>query len=369
LGFVGRIGDKLYWTWHDVSKIKKIADGIVDSHINQMSSGTWRMLWSDKPFLVRVPGAGMDFYRAYFKRNASNSRLESVIRIHLQNLFSINWRYHSRIAHRDFDADCIMFSRNGSVNFYNLDNGIVKKKYSESCKKGFLELKDAGYWDIFRSPVQRIEKEFTYEKIITTNNVSLSDEDCVSYVIKKYTEYYKTTKPLEHHTIRELVNLFQTSIRALLPDFVSFFADIADSILNLNINFYIQHGDFTYANILFDNIGEIYVIDYELAGSQPFYQDILYFMTYKIGIGQMELDALNLFMDGSTQVGNEFDGILISQGIPTSKSVKLVLLLLTRIEYYNRLISEQYWSERDMAEVIGNREKMLIQRLIEHYAE
>ncbi len=359
----GTVIDKLSWARKEAIKTKEMAEAVIDEYGDHLKDGVWEIHFTDKAWLIRVSSAGHAFFRAHFKHYKSELQWQTLIRAYIQNFLSKKWKYWCAgdEAHA-FEADCVLFSRDGSAYFFDLASGVVEKKHNSNSKNGYLMLKDAGYWDIFLTPVISIEEKFTYERIIMRSKKLIDDKDRFKYIIEKYKEYFVAAQPVEQHTIGEIIAPYISFI----PDYNTIFPLDLQKLL---INYYILHGDFTWENTFFDKEGDMYVIDYELAGIMPFFQDLLYFATYKIGIWQEDWKILDDLMDASTEIGRAFEEILDLQGIPKRREVKLILSLLTRISFYARLIDEKFWSERNIVDIICNREKDMVKRIVSRYAK
>lgn len=353
--------DKFYWAWNDVEKIKELSADIVNNYSDHLRNGTWKILWSDKAFLVRTPSKGLLFYRKYFERIKNKSPWWTIMKAHMQNILSANQIYCCKDDHSHvFFADCLMLSKNGTVNFYDLEKMIIKKQYDKSCSEGYYKLKNVGYWDLFRTPVISIHDNTAIERIIISRNKVNDNVQYFKLIEKKYIEYFCMIKPVVRHCIAEMV----TPYKNLIPFFDKIFTD---AVIDLELNFYVMHGDFHNDNVLIDKSGKIYVIDYELAGYHPFFQDLLWFATKKVDSGKKDWSIADALMDPQTEIGRLFNNVLISQGIPTNKTIKLVLFVLTRLWYYNQVVKLEQWTDRKMDKFYYSREKNVISDLIERY--
>lgn len=353
--------EKFYWAWNDVKKVKKLSADIVNHYSDHLKNGIWKILWSDKAFLIREHGKGMSFYHKYFEQQKKNSTWWAVMKAHMQNILSVNQRYHCKDKHgHTFYADCLMLSKNGTVNYYDLEKMIIKKQYDSNCLGGYYKLKSEGYFDLFLTPAMSIHDNIVIERLIIHQNDSINDINYYNSILKKYIRYFDTVQPVEQHTISEIV----TPYKEFVPWFNKIFSD---AIMNLKLNFYVMHGDFHSNNVLVTQLGKMYVIDYELAGNHPFFQDLLWFATKKIDTGKYDWSILDELMNPKKETSQLFNNILVSQGIPTDKTTKLVLFVLTRIWYYSQVVMLEQWTDRKLDKFYSNREKKVIRNLTERY--
>lgn len=353
--------EKFYWAWNDVKKVKELSVDIVYNYSDHLRNGTWKLLWSDKAFLVRIPGKGLSFYRRYFEHQKKFSPWWTVMKAYMQNILCINKKYHCKDRHSHiFYADCLMLSKNGAANFYDLEKMIIKKQYGPNCLEGYYKLKSAGYFDIFPTSVISIQDNTAIEKLIIYQNNSISDAEHYNLILKKYIRYLDNSHAAEQHSISEIVAPYKKLVSCFNKIF-------SDTIMNIKLNFYVMHGDFHSNNVLVSKTGKMYVIDYELAGNHPFFQDLLWFATKKVDSGKCDWSIIDELMDPKSEIGLLFDNILISQCIPTDKNTKIALFVLTRIWYYDQVVKLEQWTERKLEKFYYNREKKVIGNLIERY--
>lgn len=357
------ICSKVKAAWRDAVQTKKIVRELIMQSSDQLRNGVWKIRWGNsKAFLVRNSADALDFYRSYCRR--SNTHIKNWIRDGLMNLLCIDWKYRFyKSAFPKFTADCIIISVSGTPIFFDLKKMILIKR-NEKGNQGYYRLKEAGYWEHFKTPVFKIKDGVSYEKVILSHKQSTGKENqekMFQNILRKYVEYFDAARPAECRTVRELVIPFQASI----PEFDRIFSP---SILDLSINCYMQHGDLKPANLIWDHSGSVYAIDYETAAILPFFQDILYYAAYRVVIEDENWDLLNSLMDTSTKIGHLFDDILTRQGIPKDRAVKIAFTILSRAimpSIVNGVFSVQ--KENDLKNFCDLRDQRTMKKIIAHF--
>lgn len=352
---------KLKWAWRDARKIKTMANDFITNNSSYLKEGVWKIYFGDgKPFLVRTPGKGLDFYRSYRQKYSGRLR---TIRDLLQNLICSGWKYR---CHSDgssaFLADCILINTSGWPCFFDLQKMVVKK-YNPRGSTGYFILKNAGYWDVFQTPVLNIEGNSSYEKVIISGKKTVTETEQLKYILHKYKEYFSAIRPVERHTVAEIA----VPYRKYVPEFDKIFTQ---SILELSLNYYVQHCDCTWDNLICSETGDRFVIDYEWASAQPFFFDILFFSLFR-GCKHGDWYLLDELLNPSTETAKMYDSILKMQGIPTNRAAKIALVILTRFKFLSILIKHNYHNyltERATSDFFIQREIRIIKNLIEHFS-
>ena len=66
--------DKITWTWKEAVQTKELAEDVIREYGDHMKPGIWEIHFTDKAWLIRVPGKGMDFYCTHFQPYRRESR-------------------------------------------------------------------------------------------------------------------------------------------------------------------------------------------------------------------------------------------------------------------------------------------------------
>lgn len=357
---VRNIYSKVIWAWRDSRHIQKIAGDLIAQKSDHFRAGIWKIRWRKaKAFLVRNSKEAADFYRAFCRNTDETAKVR--IRDRLMDLLSAGWKYRAPDDPSPvFTADCVIISISGSPLFFDLQKMILKRD-QEKGVRGYCRLKEAGYWEHFQTPVLSIEDGASYEKVLRSRKrlTEKEEEEQFQDILRKYGEYFDAALPAERRTVAELTAPY----RSWISEFDRIFPP---SILKLPLNCYMQHGDNKKDNLICDCSGNMYVIDYESASVQPFVYDILYFASNRVGMGLDDWRLLDGLMDPSTKTGRLFDELLIRQGIPANKAVKLALLVLTRL-IMPTLADGLNSSVRDMKSMFMLREQNNVKRIAAHY--
>lgn len=355
------ICSKVKWVWRDSRRVRKIARDLITQNGDHLRAGIWKIRWvNNKGLLIRNSKEAADFYRDFCERCNAPDKVR--IRNLLANLICVGWKYRSPGSSSPvFTADCVVVSISGSPLFFDLQKMILKRYY-EKGNSGYYMLKEAGYWEHFQSPVLGIEGGVSYEKVIRSCRQPTgkeNEEKQFQYILQKYGEYFDTAQPVGCCTVAELAIPY----RSWVPRFDRIFTQ---SVLKLQLNCYMQHGDIQQDNLIWDRFGDMYIVDYEMTSVQPFFQDILYYASFRTCIGFDDWRLQDDLMDSETETGLLFDALLNRQQIPANRMVKLAFLILSRLVVPS-IVDGSFSTERDMDRFIRSREQSVIRRMVTHF--
>lgn len=354
--------EKLVWACRDVGEIKKITDEVVAQYSDYLRKGMWILRWCGKPILIRVSKVGFTYYHEWVKRFAKYNKKISNIKNYIQNCLSATWIYKCREnTGHDFVSDCVMISRNGYIYFYDLLTKTVVKHFTNSDNTSrYLELKGAGYWEYFSSPVLCVEGNTSKEKIIFENSSMLSNTDKYIFLLEQYKKYFSSQKPCCQIKVSEIVRQYEDFI----PDFNKVFPSY---VLDLQLDCYYQHGDFHSENVIFTDSKKAYIIDYELAGVYPLFYDILFWVWGEIW-HQESWNLWNSICDDNSLVSKSLRSILTERDIPNDRNDLVRLMILTSILRLQVDINgTEKWSKRDLSNFFHMRVEKGIETLIKYY--
>lgn len=365
--FVNKFIEKLRRAARDAETITKLADDIARDYKDHMREGRWILLWYEKPLLICAGGKGRAFYRSIYKKQQEMVSLKIIIRSHLLNLLCSRWKFSCpNDGKKAFRADCIIFSRTNSLYFCDLTEKRVKKNYAnKNSVQGYWNLKRAGYWKVFFSPVESIKGDTVYEKFLQTRKEdNLSESEKYASVLKKYKEYFGLASPVAQYTMDEIVSQY----REIIPHFADIFTP---DILSITIRYYYLHGDFKNDNSFWNSLEEISVIDYELAGLWPFFQDIIYWSLHKNLTGRGAWNMLDSIVDEKSEHAMLFNDILNAQGIPTDRKTKIALCVVTALGYLQirMKMRKLIWNPKDTEDDMRESAKRNIHKIFIHFYE
>lgn len=303
----------------------------------QMQNGVWRIKYRRKMLWVCNSIDGKECVNLI--KNSSNLDLSNRERIKKIIKEVIGKKYKYKIVNTNVDnisvVNCIMFSATGELYFYYWNEKVIKKKMSKQNGDHYETLKEHKYWEFFNSPVISFNENYITEKLIIPKNNFMNDKNKYSYVLDSYRKYLLEINKAGSVKISDLLKQYYVD----LPDINCIFTQ---EMMESKVNMYYMHGDMWADNVLQDEDGKYYVIDYDHVGVYPFFFDILeYIWATYINSGVLLFwEELNNDNEIIAQIFNE---ILLQQGFDPNYKTKfaiMVLMGIIRFHEYNQRFQE-----------------------------
>lgn len=314
--------------WKNIGIIQDAAHNAVNQYRSSMKRGVWHLRFAEKPMVIRHTKESKSFIHKNAQKlvdlSGGNARIKIIIK---DILLRCSWHYWVKDEpDNGFRSDCIMLSTNGGVYLYDFEEGKVEKYHTQKrINEGYYRLKQAGYWEVFASPVLQIRGNAVLEKLVRSTNDGISDRECYIYVLKGYTRYFQMAAPIFSKRLGDMVAPF----RQIIPSCEIFFQEELSAI---QIKHYILHGDMLKTNIMYTDKEELTVLDYARVNELPFFYDLLLWPCMDIWF-KSDWELWLELRDGRTEVGRLFTEILKAQGIDPSNGIKNVLLMLMPFVY------------------------------------
>lgn len=350
---------KLAGSWSYLNNLKSQANETVKKYNACMKPGRWRLCMAEKMMVMRRTKESKAFYQDNMKKACRFKGERYRIKASVVNLFLSIWYYRKKEdSTRQFQADCIMLSANSGVYLYDFETGIVEKHHErDAINLGFLKLQQVGYWNVFDSPVMWLEGNITHERIINSCPVMKPDRKIYLQLIEKYIEYFCQADPVSRVSLRSIAEVYRKNI----PGYEFFFTE---DILSISVNRYILHGDIYKMNVFYTEEEKLAVIDYMLVGELPFFYDLLLWPCMEIW-RCTDWRIWTELRNKNSDIGQEFDKILVMQGIAPRIEIKRAFLVLSAVINLEQAHLQADPQVRNLDEMTRTRIKMIASGLFD----